>query len=647
MEKNSNEVKYAGFFIRLLVFLVDIFVVSFLLYIINIVINIEKSPIVILLIWWLYTSIMLSRWKTTIGGKILGTRILDIDLSKLSILKASIRFFVSIVPFILYTYLRGLQHTMTLPPSPTVQMLPQLIFILLPFIMYISKKRQMIHDMLVKSIVIDVNSKTQKDDTVGERIIPIGQKILRIIGTILFLILFGYIAMYTFVFYTLGKHSSNSYNTSFHTEYHPKDYNNSKIIFYKKEIEEASKKFIEAEEMYDIFKADVKKDLALGCIRYFIKREGSDNWLDEGATHRASARNKYATTEAKIKKAKRNSNYMGHNFYTFDLNIVNHVVDDVTKVWSDKNESVCENKLSTNELYEIFIRKYIARFDSENIHSPFGSNPQQREIDWFNILKEKRSDIFNQIEEEKERIKKEEKRVEEERIAKIREKRDQRKAEKYKAEQHNITVLLTLRDLLFQENKNLKKIDNLLKQVKNIDKWIDGSHNENLLYQAIKHNDMNASKILLDKGASTVKSNSSMDLALSDSTKVELFELILENYLKPKNYRNINMLLIEAIRQHSSEEKVKIILIHMTKVDKEYFYVVESAIKYCSDVQLVRLFLSKDETLIHNERLFSLLHKTLYKCPNKKEIELLFKLKKETNELEDKPFKSKFIRFKK
>jgi len=645
MEEDNYEVKYAGFFTRLLVFLVDIFVVSFLVYIINIVVNIEKSPVVILLIWWLYTAIMLSRWKTTIGGKILGTRILDIDFSKLSILKASIRFFVSIVPFILYTYLRGLQHTMTLPPSPTVQMLPQLIFILLPFIMYFSKKRQMIHDMLVKSIVIDVNSKTKKTDTIGERIVPIGQKVLRVLGSVLFLIVFGYVAIYTFVFYTLGKQSTNNHNSSFQIEYHPKDYNNSKIIFYKKEIEEASKIFIEAEEMYDIFKSDVKKDLALGCIRYFIKREGSDNWLDEGSTHRVSARNKYANSEDKIKKEKRNSNYMSKHFYTFDLNIVNHVVDDVTKVWSDKNESVCENKLSTNELYEIFIRQYITRFDSENIHSPFGSKPQQREIDWFNILKEKRSDIFNKIEEEKERIKKEENRVEEERIAQIREKRDQRKAEKYKAEQHNITVLLTLKDLLFQENKNVKNIDNLLKQVKNIDKWIDGSHNESLLYQAIKHNDINASKILLEKGASTVKSSTIMHLALSDSTDIELFELILEDYLKPKNHRNINMLLIEAIEQHASEEKVKVIFKHMTKVDKEYFYVVESAIKYCSDVQLVRLFLSKDVSLTQNERLFSLLHKTLYKCSNKKEIELLFDLKKETKELEDKLLKSKFIRF--
>jgi len=644
MEEGNHEVKYAGFFTRLLATLVDIVIVSFIINILGSVIPL--NVFVILGVWGIYVSVMLSKWNATLGGKLFGIEVLrSDDFEALSFKWALIRFFISLVPFLLYSYLRGLQHMMEVPPSPTMSQLPQLIFMLLPMVMFFTKRRQMVHDLIAKSIVVDVNTKEEK--THPNKTIYVGRKILRGIGTLAFLVVFGYLLFYVSVFYMLGKSSQASYDNSFHIKYQTNDYNDSRIIFYNRELEKYSKAFIEAEAMYDIFEADVKKDLALGCMQYFIRRKDKESWIEEGSNFRKNARNKYATTEEKLKKAKRNSNYMGHNFYTFDLNIVNHVVDDVTKVWSDKNESVCENKLSTNELYEIFIRKYIARFDSENIHSPFGSKPQQREIDWFNILKEKRSDIFNQIEEEKERIKKEENRVEEERIAKVREKREQRKAEKYKAEQNNIMVLLALKDLLFQENKNLKKIDNLLKQVKNIDKWIDGSHSENLLYQAIKHNDMDASKILLNKGASTVKSNKSMDLALSDSTKVELFELILEDYLKPKNYRNINMLLIDAIRQHSSEEKVKIILKHMTKVDKEYFYVVESAIKYCSDVQLVRLLLSKDETLTKNERLFSLLHKTLYKCPNKKEIGLLFELKKETKTVEDKPFKSKFIRFNK
>ena len=358
---SNNEVKYTSFFTRLLVFLIDIFVVSFLVYIINMVVSIEKSPIVILLIWWLYTAIMLSRWKTTIGGKVLGTRILNIDFSKLSFLKASIRFFASIAPFILYSYLRGLQHMMTLPPSPTVQMLPQLIFILLPFIMYISKKRQMIQDMLVKSIVIDVNSKTKETDTMGERIVPIGQKILRIIGTILFLIVFGYVAMYTFVFYTLGKHSSNNYNASFHTEYATNDFNDSRIIFYTEELQKYSEAFVNADGMYDIFVADTKKDLALNCIQSSLKEHNKTDWIEQGSNFRKSARNKYATTKEKIKKAKKNSSYMGRHFYDYDLNDVNEIENNIVSIWdSSKNEDTCDKLVPVTKLFDMFIVRYVS-----------------------------------------------------------------------------------------------------------------------------------------------------------------------------------------------------------------------------------------------------------------------------------------------
>jgi len=304
---SNNEVKYAGFITRLLVVLIDIFIVSLLVYIINIMVNIEGKPIVILLLWWLYTAFMLSKWHTTIGGKFLGIKVLNINLSGLTFIKASIRFFVSIAPFILYSYLRGIQHILSPSPAPILQMLPQLIFILLPLIMYVSKKRQMIHDFVAKSIVVDVNSKSHKDDTSVERIVPLGQKILRIIGGIFFLVVFGYVLIYTSIFYTLGKRNYNAYNTSFHTKYKTNDYNNTRIIFYQKELETHSKAFIEAEGMYNIFVADTKIDLALNCIESSLKEHNASEWISTGSNFRKNARNKYANTEEKIKKAKKNA----------------------------------------------------------------------------------------------------------------------------------------------------------------------------------------------------------------------------------------------------------------------------------------------------------------------------------------------------
>ena len=641
--ENDNEVKYAGFWVRLLAFIVDIFVVSFLMSVMSKIGSMEKFPIIVILILWLYFTISINRWGTTIGGKFLGIRIYTEEMNNLSFLKASVRVIVSIMPFILYQYLRGMQHMMSPAPSPDVQMLPQLIFILLPFIMFFTKKRQMLHDIVAKSVVIDVNKKVQIDETSPNKILYRGRMVIRIIGVVLFLIVGGYVLLYTSVFYMLGKQSSNSYNNSFHIKYETKDYNNTKIIFYKKELELYSKEFIEAEGMYEIFESDVKKDLALGCIRYFIKREGSDNWLDEGATHRVSARNMYANTEDKIKKAKKKSDYMGHHFYTFDLNMVNHIEDEITQVWSDKNDSICENKLPANELYEIFIKKYIPKFDDENIHSRFGSKPQQREIDWYALLKNKRNDIFQKIQQEKEKIKKEEKRAEEERIYMIKKKREQRKIAQYKAEQENRTILLTLQDILFQQDKDLGKINLLLNKVQNINLWIDGSPQNNLLYQAVQHNDLNASKILLEGGASTVRTTKIIPLAVSDRVNRELFELILRDYLKPKNYSNINMLLIWAIEQKASDEKIQMILNHMERATKEYAYVIESAIKYCRDAKSIKLLLAKEETLKQNERFFKFLNETSSRCSHKKDIYELFQHKA----IEKEHLKSKFIRFKK
>jgi len=637
---NKIEVKYAGFFTRLLATLVDIAAVSFVINVVGSVITL--NAFVVLAIWWLYVSIMIIKWRATIGGKLFGIEVLKSDdLEPLNFKWASIRFFVSIAPFFLYLYLRGMQHIMDMPPSPTMSQLPQLIFMLLPMIMFFTKKKQMIHDFLVHSVVIDVNAQMHTAEAKQNKSVHMGQKILRAVGTLAFLAVFGYLLIYVSVFYKLGKSSSDRYNASFSTQYKINDYNDSKIIFYNKELEKYSEEFINAEGMYDIFEADVKKDLALGCIKYFVRQKNRDSWIDEGSKYRKNARNKYANTEDKIKKAKKNSNYMGKHFYTFDLNMVNHIQDDITETWSDKNESICENKLSSNKLYEIFITKYIPKFDDENIHSQFGSKPQQREIDWYELLKEKRNDIFQKILEEKERIKKEEKKVQKEKIAYLRKKREQKKVEKYKVKENNEKILLQLQDILFQKNKNLVEIDKLLNKVLNINLWIDEKHQANLLYQAIKLKDYNASKILLEKGASTTNTTAIFNIALSSETDIELFKLILDYYLKPENYQNINGVLIGAMVTHSADEKIEIILNNMSEVSQQYIHVIQTAIKSCRSSSLIGLLLSKEKQLNENVRLYSLSHKNPYKCSNKKEIEALFKIKQE---IKEKPFKNKFIR---
>jgi len=588
--ENRDDLKYAGFFTRLLVVIVDIFVISLLVSIINMLVSIAATPILVPLIWWLYTATMQSKWQTTVGGKIFGIKVLDISLSKLSFFKASIRFIASIAPFLLYAYLRGIQHGMILPPSPTLQMLPQLIFILLPFVMYASKKRQMLHDILVKSIVIDVNRATQKDDTMGERIVPIGQKILRVIGTLLFLMIFGYVAVYTYVFYTLGKHSSNNYNASFHTVYQTNDYNDTKIIYYQKELEKYSKEFIEAERMYDIFAADTKKDLALNCIQVSLKEHNVSDWIQVGSNFRKNARNKYANTEDKIKKAKKNSNYMSKHFYTFDLNMVNHIEDDITKTWSDKNESVCEKKLSTDDMYKMFIEKYISKFESENIHSQFGSTPQQREIDWFEILMKTHPKYL-------------EKKKEEERVFQIqyqemkdKEEKEKEKARKVNRDRKNKLYQDTLKrskqpifvTIRFNKNDDFDELmipgSNL--EMKNeqgytllraaifykneyvINRLIESGANMYAMDKhngyspftwAAGHNDMKSVKLFLNNGVDVnhqyKKSETALTMAAKGCKNFEMVELLLDNGADPKIMDTYNQNTLTGLSRYCRDKK--------------------------------------------------------------------------------------------
>ncbi len=359
MESN-NEVKYTSFFTRLLVFLVDIFIVSLLTYIVHFVVNIEGKPILLILILWLYFSIMISRWSTTIGGKLFGVKVFGVNTSTLSFLKVSLRFFLSILPFVLYLYFRNIQHVMSPPPSPEIQMLPQLIFILIPFTMYLTKKRQMLHDVIVKSMVIDVNKKLQIGETSKYTIVGRGQQILRVLGTVFVLIIGGYILVYTSVFYMIGKQSNNVYNNSFHVKYTTKDFNDSRIIFYNKELEQYSKAFVSADGMYDVFAADTKRDLALNCIQASLKEHNVSEWIEMGSSFRKNARNLYAKTKEQINKSKKNTDYMGHHFYDYDLNEVNNIENEIANIWDiDKNGETCHKSLPIEKMYKMFVFKYI------------------------------------------------------------------------------------------------------------------------------------------------------------------------------------------------------------------------------------------------------------------------------------------------
>jgi len=348
--KNKKEEIYAGFWVRILASVIDGLVLSIPINIIESLFG-KNSWITILLVlglWWFYIAKLLSSsWRATVGKKVLGLEVLDMEYEQLTFKEASVR---SLYSFISY------------------------LFVLPVFMMFFNDKKQTFHDYFAKTVVIDkVARAMQNGQNIGISTATKEEKIgltrlIRGVGIFIIIVVFAYslyyFAMFAFVYGSLYSHNAKKYDNSFHIKYEAKDFNDSRIVFYKKELEKHSKKFIEANGMYEIFEADVKKDLALGCIQYFIRRNNKESWIEEGSNFRKNARNKYATTEEKIKKAKRNSNYMGKHFYTFDSNMVNHIEEDITELWSDKNDSICEQIVSVDDMYKMFVQKYIWQFPS-------------------------------------------------------------------------------------------------------------------------------------------------------------------------------------------------------------------------------------------------------------------------------------------
>jgi len=374
-----NKSIYSGFFIRVFATILDIMVLFIPLSLLEKVFqgNTIVSILAFYIIWWLYNSLLISSsLQATLGKKILSIKVLTLEMQQLSFTQASVRYIYSVISY---------------------------IFILPLFMIFFSKKRQTLHDYLASTVVINEVGRYDYEKSLqnsGKK--PIYFSTLRsgkpkkrgVFEKIIIFILGLAIAIpvvlaifYASVMYMLSYKRDKAYDYSFRIEYNIKDYNNTKIDFYNSELERYSREFIDADDIYSKFEADVKKDIALECIEYFVKQVDRENYIDVCSSFRKRARNKYANTEEKIQKAKDNETFMSHNFYTFDANLVRHTVENLVRVKKDTNISVCDKQISVNKLYKIYMPIYIKNYESSNIYSPFGNKPQQRELDWYEVLK--------------------------------------------------------------------------------------------------------------------------------------------------------------------------------------------------------------------------------------------------------------------
>ncbi len=301
MIQSSNDIKYAGFFPRLIAFIIDILILIMPLNAISYWYGTESlfGKILIFLLWWIYTSFSISRYKATIGNKIIGLQVLQKNMMPLSFRQASLRYLYLFIYFVSTFSIINLLEFVAYEYGDWVYI--SIFLLLTPILMMLfNSRRQTLYDYLAKSIVVDKMKVTlnQEDsnEPVYENRVSKPSKILRIIGTIVILAFTAYFVFFMSIMYMAYGGRGDTSNKPITSVSKTIDYNNSKIDFYKKELEIASAEFIEADNMYDILHGDVKKDLALNCIRFFLKKEGSEDWLDEGSAYRDNARNRYANS---------------------------------------------------------------------------------------------------------------------------------------------------------------------------------------------------------------------------------------------------------------------------------------------------------------------------------------------------------------
>ena len=174
------------------------------------------------------------------------------------------------------------------------------------------------------------------------------------------------------VYGTMSIKNEIAYNKSFHTNYKEKEYHDPRINFYKKELEKSYKGYVRANDIVSRFEYDSKVNLAHECIEYYIKDYNNTAWRSESSGIRKNARNKAANTDKLIKSAKNNAHEIQLNFYLYDFNLVNDVMDDIIgSRYNKSKQSLCDKNLSVEKLYDTFLTNYLSEYISNYASSKY------------------------------------------------------------------------------------------------------------------------------------------------------------------------------------------------------------------------------------------------------------------------------------
>ncbi len=161
---------------------------------------------------------------------------------------------------------------------------------------------------------------------------------------------------------SMAKTMNKNYEKSFHTTSYTNDFNDSRIIFYKSEIEKSSKAYIDANNDYALFKAFTQKEIGLKCIRVLLtKHTNSNNVYKLSSAFDKNSRNKYAQTKSLIAKYRNNDNRFKNREGYYRSNIV----DPFSRFLDTNMPNSCEKKVPVEKMYRLFLPEYIEKREIE------------------------------------------------------------------------------------------------------------------------------------------------------------------------------------------------------------------------------------------------------------------------------------------
>jgi len=353
---------YAGILTRLFGAVVDLSVFSLLMSSVNT--RIVDLPILNFLFFIFYFAGLPYWFDGTLGQRLFGMSIVSHSATKVSFLRLLLRSILLLAAFWWFYYV--LYHWDDYVETTTyIEIILPFVIALIPLITaFFNAKRQTLFDLIAGTYVVMDKVKRTEDDGARDpkrSLLEWGRLFLKVlISGFLAYGLFTFGAL-LFVYGTMSLDHKRAYNKSFHEHFSVNDHNDSKIRFYVNELDVPSRDFVNAEGMYEIFAADVKRDLAGNCISYFLRQHNDDNWISAESAFKKNARNKYADTKEKISRTKENEKYLGQHFYDYDFNDVKEIESQIADIWGDSNanKESCQKLLGVEEMFDTFIMRYI------------------------------------------------------------------------------------------------------------------------------------------------------------------------------------------------------------------------------------------------------------------------------------------------